>query len=931
MPFLATPLIIAGVTIGTVGGLLLTVASIGYQIAQANKMKRKMKAAEEARKGFEITRKDAVENLVVIYGENKVGSLITDLKIRSNYNYATPSNYSTSLWEPAQNLDPYYSSNYYIEVSVIGDVGVPLTGDGETGNDIINITSVTYKILWNGVTVYNSTKTMSQNVVEGYNLTSPIVAAKFSSLRDALTSFDVGLYEYYSEDAGHRISDTVYRFAVRRMNTSLLGTTTNTVSFNSNLNSNKTGSKNEYLFTQHAIGFAGVSAVVDFDIDSVRRTEKRYTQTDAGYVVNFYPNGGIADNMSTANGFPSTNTFTNVFYAAACWKLNRDDPQFNGIPAPQFYVRGQKVTKVLKSGDVYTLDTTKTYSNNPTRVLLDYLINSSYGRGLSDTELDLKSFYDAQQLCEETVLTNVTVAGRINGGPSLKNIKRYEFNGFIDTANPVRDNVQTILDSMGHAKLVWSGGKYKLRIGYPTEQPSVLNGLVSERAVFDDSFIKRDKITISYPSAEDKFNQVTVKFANAFKDYKSDSISWPETFSNAHSIYLAEDNYQPLTTELNVYGITNPYHAQARAEELVRTSRSSYNISLTLDRRAMFLEPGDYFILSSELAQLEDEVFRVESIKINDDLTISVEAYLFSYQFLAWNMPNDIAYGDNVIVSAVVPPPSNVLFTSSSGELYGISSGILSWDEPESAIVTKFVVGISNNDGTTWATLGETYTSSFELPALNTGVYKFSVRSKTSLNKLSVPVIAMDSQANEGITIQRATPDKVAVIYADSSNELTNTQSYTLSSQQYVGYYTYSGDLPTLPIRSEISFARFVSEEQILVYITTDTGTVFRNDSGSPKTLTANVAVGNTESSDYSGYTFKWMYNNNTLYMDQNRNVLNYNNLPLTDPTIAATIPGAMLADSTQSSTYNGSLRQLIVGPEDVYLSAKFKVEVGNI
>ena len=65
--------------------------------------------------------------------------------------------------------------------------------------------------------------------------------------------------------------------------------------------------------------------------------------------------------------------------------------------------------------------------------------------------------------------------------------------------------------------------------------------------------------------------------------------------------------------------------------------------------------------------------------------------------------------------------------------------------------------------------------------------------------------------------------------------------------------------------------------------------------------------------------------------MDSNRNILSYNGSPLVDPLIADTIPGAMLADSTQSSSYSGSLREIIVGPEDVNLSTKFKIRIGNI
>jgi hypothetical protein len=50
----------------------------------------------------------------------------------------------------------------------------------------------------------------------------------------------------------------------------------------------------------------------------------------------------------------------------------------------------------------------------------------------------------------------------------------------------------------------------------------------------------------------------------------------------------------------------------------------------------------------------------------------------------------------------------------------------------------------------------------------------------------------------------------VAVIYADTADETTNTQSYTLGANTFVAYYPYDGDLPTLPVTTGISFALFV-------------------------------------------------------------------------------------------------------------------------
>lgn len=657
---------IAAIAAASTFTLVTTALSIGYQLYQANKMKKAQAsaaaaraAAAEARKGFEGTKQDQIMNLPVLYGRNMVGSAVTDYKTKGNFVYSAPGDASSSSGF-------IQDSNNYIQVTVAGTTGQPLTEEGQSGNNIVNITSITTQIVFGGVTVNTEQVTSTGRTFRN----GIYLAESFEAYRVSIPSQQVGNFSYYAGDET-RVSDTVYKFKIRRDGAS--GTHT----FSQGLSGSAGGAKNEYLFTQNALSFSGISRVVDVRVDG-----KRYGHEDfvTGLRIDTFSNGGVSP-LASVNGFNTTNLFTNTCSATCVFKLNRDEPQYSqGIPKVEFFVEGQKIYDVELDTGVYSLSATKAYSNNPARVLLDYLINDKYGRGLNLTQVDLESFYNSKLICDEVVMTNATTPGVVNPN-NLSDIKRYEINHIVDTTNPIRDNINQILESMGQATLLWTGGQYKLNVSYPTEQPTVANGQVDARHVFTDDEVIMDEVSLKWPNAQDRFNQITVTFPNAFEDFKDDSVTWPPFSTDATSpyqVYLTEDNYEELRSTIQPIGITDPYHAQAKAEEMVRGSRSIHSLSVTFSRKALLMEPGDYFIFSSAALDIAEGVYRVESIKINPDLSIAVEAFYFEHTVLAWNTANDEAYSSTFVSPDVVNPIEN--FALSITGLDAFDLGSLSWD-----------------------------------------------------------------------------------------------------------------------------------------------------------------------------------------------------------------------------------------------------------
>jgi len=205
-----------------------------------------------------------------------------------------------------------------------------------------------------------------------------------------------------------------------------------------------------------------------------RRIGSTAISLSKGIRAECYYGGNVAHSTAVAN-FTTRNeaVFTNLASALVVVKLNRDDPQFSDIPNLAFFIEGRKVKSIARSGTDYSLSAERTYSTNPALCLLDYLLDDTCGKALNLSQIDLKSFDDARQVCAKIVQLNAAVAGKIwqptNKARSIttRNIPLYECNIVIDVEKPVRENVEAILSTMGDARLIWSGGKYRLSLQYP--------------------------------------------------------------------------------------------------------------------------------------------------------------------------------------------------------------------------------------------------------------------------------------------------------------------------------------------------------------------------------------------------------------------------------------------------------------------------------
>jgi type II secretory pathway pseudopilin PulG len=362
------------------------------------------------------------------------------------------------------------------------------------------------------------------------------------------------------------------------------------------LNKTINGKKNEFLITQQALCQGPIHACYDVIIDEstflndpvlVQKAEEG--ETTGAFRAEVHYDGGTPNSLVTVNAGERANAkFVGCAFMSLFIKLNRDDPQFGGVPDVAAFIEG-KLVKTVNNG---ILSNNRIYSNNPAWVLLDYLLDY---RKLSLEELDLPSFEAAAAICSQIMMYGAYTGGNIfrnalgDRNIRTRNIPLYEANIIIDSKRPHRENVESILETMGDARLVWSQGKYKLSLQYPGRNN---NNIVVAEHINDDKLVLGEDISVTWPTAEDRFNNVTIRFSNEAENFKEDTVSWPPKPLGGYTKGIGGFVYPPATgwdntaagRFLNNYAVWNQNVNSVTLTWLIRPSISGdYSLKFTMD------------------------------------------------------------------------------------------------------------------------------------------------------------------------------------------------------------------------------------------------------------------------------------------------------------------------------------------------------------
>lgn len=450
--------------------VVLVIIASSYQQENARKARAAAEAsraaAEDAAKGFEVAVEGEVIPIPVVYGRAKIaGARVWHATANRLLLEATTADNYIGTFDSL----PLQTSSSLTDFVHPGTDNFRVTFDAGVQAQLATATSVS-----NHVTLYH---TLPPELLTP--IVKPLGADYFFAVTNVdSTGFNVTIKRkndrqiYFTDylDSGS-LTGQVFQYKVPYV------TLTTTLE----------GEKNEYLFMQQVLCQGPINRIYDVAFNDSRFIDDPELASTVpravvdkpfakGVRVDCYPTGGMPHSLISKNFSKRSDAlFTGLASVSAIVKLDRDAPQFNDIPNMAFFIEGKKIRAIIKTGDIYTLSGTLAYSNNPALCLLDYLLSDISGKGLDVAQVDLKTFYDAATLCAKIVQTNVVVGGKIwqptDGWRRVtqRDIPLYECNLTLDVKKTVRANVATILSTMGDARLVWSGGKYKLSLQYPGE------------------------------------------------------------------------------------------------------------------------------------------------------------------------------------------------------------------------------------------------------------------------------------------------------------------------------------------------------------------------------------------------------------------------------------------------------------------------------
>jgi len=465
------------------------------------------------------------------------------------------------------------------------------------------------------------------------------------------------------------------------------------------------GSSNKYLHIVVVLSEGPIHAINTVYLDGVPTSDSRFSK-DGGLVrvkkhLGEDDQTADSDLVSEIPNWTSNHRLRGVAYLYVRLKFNRD--AFTHIPTITADIQGRKVYDPR--------DGQTKFSNNPVLCVRDYLTNTRYGRGLSESDFDDTVGNASANYCDESV----TVCGVSQ--------KRYTCDGVVNTDRPGIDNTVSLLSSC-RGVLVFSAGKYQLKIDKP------------ETAAF--TFDKDNIVgawSIGLGNKRNRYNRVKGKFFNPDRDWQPDFV-----IQESNS-YREDDNNLLLEKEIEL-PFTADYGTAKQISAIdLNQSRQQIVVKFTATVEALQKEIFDVVKITHTTPGWMEKEFRITSMRLknNDEIEITAAEYDESvYDFGTIEAPDTVP--DTTLPDPFsVEPPTDVevseeLTTTREGR--GVMNRVtVSWTESEDAFVEEYQVEYKESSWSAYIVAGRTTGNSFELDDFSAGNYIFRV---SSLNTFGV-------------------------------------------------------------------------------------------------------------------------------------------------------------------------------------------------
>lgn len=396
------------------------------------------------------------------------------------------------------------------------------------------------------------------------------------------------------------------------------------------------GASNKYLYIVYAIcegEIHGIKRLIINDVElptvgTVHTHGKVYTPASGrfkGYLKYQVFNGRESQAQSSlANETPNwpkkRRRLPGIAYVVCRfeWKeikteADRDkNPYSGGIPKVSFDIYGKKIYDVRTHGTGKDLvgsysSRTKSYNFNPANCLLDYLENTRYGAGISTNQLDAESFKIAANKFEQIVQYSNKQTGRA-----------MTMNAVVSTGAKIFDNLKTLV-SGSRSIMPYVQGRYKLKVedgGHPTDIASTT--VQSAYDVTMDNVV--GGITLIGERKTTKYNQVIVNYIDPDKNFTNQQVVKREDGD------VTIDNEEELSGEFTFHTLTNPAIARDLAQMIYDKSRVQRQIKFTATQELINVEVGDVLRVTDAILDLDEQTFRVHSMKLLNSGLVEIEA-----------------------------------------------------------------------------------------------------------------------------------------------------------------------------------------------------------------------------------------------------------------------------------------------------------------
>ena len=271
----------------------------------------------------------------------------------------------------------------------------------------------------------------------------------------------------------------------------------------------------------------------------------------------------------------------------------------------------------------------------PGDCFLDYLTSSRYGAALTTAQIDTTSLTALNTY--SNVLINYT-----DFGGFAQTLKRFQFDGSLDTNQPIMTNIQLMASSCDCLiKYNEITGQWGVIVQQPTY--TVAMALDNSNVV---SGIQVSPIDIS-----NSFNIAEVKFPDGSEQDSFSSITFDLAVINPSLLYPNEPvNKQQITLQL----VNGNVRAQLLANRFLESCREDLQVQLTINFSGIQLEAGDIVTLTTPNYGWVAKLFRVAKVteQFSDDGSVAASLLLLEF--------NPAVY-DDANITQFTPAPNTGL------------------------------------------------------------------------------------------------------------------------------------------------------------------------------------------------------------------------------------------------------------------------------